>query len=404
MIKEANLRVKPKYIKKYQSGYPLILEDSIINYNHLNEEGMVVNLIDEKNNFIGKGYYGKQNKGLGWVLSREENEKIDHAFFHNKIKSAINRRKKYYSDNETTAFRVFNGEGDGIGGITIDYFDGYYLINWYSKGIYGFKDHILNSINDLIDYKAVYQKRRFDYEGKSLEEDDFVTGERGNFPIIVKENGVIFSIYLNDGPMVGLFLDQREVRKKLRDKYAAGKNVLNTFSYTGVFSVYAVLGGARKTTSVDLANRSLNKTKEQFSINNIDYNAQDIIVDDVFNYFKYAIKKNLKFDLLILDPPSFARSKKHTFSVAKDYVNLLKEGIVLTEDNGVIIASTNYSNIDMNKFKTFIDKAFKDLNGKYEIVEEFSLPEDFKVIDAFSEGNYLKVLFIKKVHTKKKVR
>ena len=114
--------------------------------------------------------------------------------------------------------------------------------------------------------------------------------------------------------MFGVFLDQRNVRKVIRDKYAEGKSVLNTFSYTGAFSIAAALGGASKTTSVDLANRSKSKTIEQFSVNGIDYDAHDIIVEDVFNYFKYAVRKQLSFDMVILDPPSFARSKKHTFS------------------------------------------------------------------------------------------
>ena len=118
-----------------------------------------------------------------------------------------------------------------------------------------------------------------------------------------------FAVYLNDGAMVGVFLDQRNVRKQIRDKYAKGRTVLNMFSYTGAFSVFAALGRASKTTSVDLANRSLSKTIEQFSVNEVDYEAQDIIVEDVFLYFKYATKKKMKFDMVVLDPPSFARSK-----------------------------------------------------------------------------------------------
>jgi len=396
MKTEVNLFIQSNYLKRYRNGYPLILEDSIINLNQVKEEGTLLNIFDEAKSFIGKGYYGRQNKGIGWILSMDEKEKINQAFFQGKIEVALDRRKKYFNDADTTAFRVFNGEGDGIGGLTIDYFAGYYLISWYSKGIYQFKDDILNSLENLVEYKAIYQKKRFDNEGRYIEDDDFVRGTKGDFPIIIKENGVKFSIYLNDGPMVGLFLDQREVRKILRDKYAKGKTVLNTFSYTGAFSVCAAIGGASKTTSVDLANRSLNRTREQFQANEIDNEAQDIIVQDVFNYFKFAIKKNLRFDIVILDPPSFARSKKHTFSVAKDYVGLLKEAIQLTEENGIIVASTNYSNFDMNKFKTFIAKAFKESNKNYEIIEEFSLPEDFRVINQFNEGNYLKVAFIRK--------
>ena len=397
MKKEVSVKIKSKFVSKFKSGYPLIFKEAIINIKDLEKEGSLIKLVDEKNQFLGRGYYGKQNKGYGWVLSRKENENIDAEFFKDKIMAALKKRTSFYKDSKTTAFRVFNGEGDGIGGLTIDYFDGYYLINWYSKGIYKFRDYVVNSLKKLDGLKAIYHKKRFDTAGKYIDEDGFILGERGQFPIIVKENGVKFAVYLNEGAMVGVFLDQKDVRKLIRDKYSKGKTVLNTFSYTGAFSVFAALGGAIKTTSVDLANRSLSKTIEQFSVNGLDYEAHDIIVEDVFKYFKYAVNKNLKFDTVILDPPSFAKSKKFKFSAAKDYKNLLKEAIAITEDNGVIVASTNCSTFNMGKFKTFISEAFEEMNGKYKLMEEFSLSSDFRTIKEFKEGNYLKVVFIKKI-------
>ena len=395
-MKETTVKINSKYVNRMKSGNPIVLKEAIINVKDLHTEGMILKVVDERGQFIGKGYYGKQNKGYGWILTRKQNEAIDGVFFQQKILQAIEKRKAFFENEDTTAFRVFNGEGDGIGGVTIDYFDGYYVINWYSKGIYQFKEEIIQSITSQFPFKGIYQKKRFDVDGKYVEEDDFVTGERGQFPLIVKENGIHFAVYLNEGAMVGVFLDQRDVRKAIRDRYAEGKTVLNTFSYTGAFSVAAALGGATKTTSVDLANRSKSKTIEQFSMNGIDYEAQDIIVEDVFHYFKYAVKKNLKFDLVILDPPSFARSKKVTFSAAKDYTNLLKQAITITEDHGVIVASTNSAAFDMKRFKGFIKTAFQECNEKYEILEEYSLPEDFRTIKEFPEGDYLKVVFIRK--------
>ncbi|RIW33301.1 class I SAM-dependent rRNA methyltransferase [Bacillus salacetis] len=396
MMSEIILTVNQKFEDKFKNGYPLISAEALASTAGLEEEGSIIKLVDRRKQFIARGYYGKQNKGLGWLLTWKEQERIDQGFFERKLKNAINQRLQFFQSEDTTAFRLFNGEGDGIGGLTIDYFDGYYLINWYSEGIYQFKNEIVLSLRQLADVKGVYQKKRFAQSGKYIEEDDFVMGERPEFPLIVKENGVNFAVYLNEGAMVGVFLDQRDVRKLIRDKYAEGKTVLNTFSYTGAFSVFAAAGGAAKTTSVDLANRSEAKTNEQFSINGIDYERQDIIVMDVFNYFKYAVKKQLKFDMVILDPPSFARSKKHTFSAAKDYKDLLKQTIAITEENGVIVASTNASNFDMKKFKGFIDKAFKESGSSYKLMEQFSLPEDFRTISQFKQGDYLKVVFIRK--------
>jgi 23S rRNA (cytosine1962-C5)-methyltransferase len=397
MTQEIKLRLKARSDEEYKKGLPLVYKDRIENLADLKEEGAIFRLADSRNNFIGKGYYGLQNKGCGWILTRDEQEEIDQKFFEKKLQKAFKHREAFFNSSDTTAFRVFNGEGDGIGGLTIDYFAGYYLLTWYSEGIYRFKEQILQSLRNLADFKGIYEKKRFDAKGSYMEDDDFVEGERGEFPLIVKENGENFAIYLNDGAMTGVFLDQRDVRKTIRDQYAKGRTVLNTFSYTGAFSIFAAKGGAVKTTSVDLANRSKSKTIEQFSINGIDYEAQDIIVEDVFNYFKYAVRKKLLFDMVILDPPSFARSKKHTFSASKDYKNLLKEAIAITEKDGIIVASTNCSTFGMGKFKGFIEAAFKESGGKYKLLEEFSLPKDFRTISEFKEGNYLKVAFIRKL-------
>ncbi|WP_318617776.1 class I SAM-dependent rRNA methyltransferase [Sporosarcina sp. YIM B06819] len=397
MTKTIDLQVNAKNIADLKKGYPLILKEAIINAHALTEEGTIIRLVDRDRRFVAKGYYGNQNKGIGWVLTHKEEEAIDFDFFESKIAKALERREALFADPDTTAYRVFNGEGDGIGGLTIDYFDGFYMVSWYSQGIYSLKHHVYSVLEKIVEYKGIYEKQRFDTKGEYIEQDDFVRGEQGDFPIIVKENGMNFAVNLNDGAMTGIFLDQRDMRQAVRDNYSAGKNVLNTFSYTGAFSVAAALGGAVKTTSVDVAKRSLAKTIEQFSVNGIDYEQQDIKVMDVFEYFRYAKRKELKFDLVILDPPSFARTKKYTFSSAKDYPALLKDAIAITEKNGVIVASTNNASFGMKKFKTFIEEAFKDAGSSFKILEESSLPRDFRTNRDFPEFNYLKVVVIQKL-------
>lgn len=395
-MKGIRVTIQPTYEKGLLQGNPLLYKDSIQEGSRL-EEGQVIDVYNKQGNFLGRGYYALQNKGIGWILTKNKNAQIDSSFFESKLKQAFQKRESFFRDEETTAFRLFNGEGDGIGGLTIDYFDEYLLIQWYSQGIYQFKEVIISALHNCLPFKGIYEKKRFDAKGMYVEDDDFVLGTRAEFPMSVKENGMKFSIDLNDGAMVGVFLDQKDVRKTIRDHYAKGKTVLNTFSYTGAFSVAAALGGSIKTTSVDLANRSREKTTINFELNNIEVQDQHIMVEDVFHYFKYAGKKNLKFDMVILDPPSFARSKKHTFSAAKDYTNLLKEAIHITEKQGIIVASTNCSTFDMKKFKSFIHDAFEKRTNQYQIVEEFGLPSDFQHLKNVKESNYLKVVFIKKL-------
>lgn len=393
-MNELKLVVKNQYVKKYANKYALITKETLENPEVLKHEGDIITLIDKKQQFLGKGYYGIQNKGCGWVLSNSKKSEFNDKFFYEKLRNAFSKRIKLYHSKDTNAFRVFNGTGDGIGGLTIDYFDEYYLITWYSKGMYAFKDYIIKAIKSLVSFDGIYEKKRFEENGMVVEEDSFYIGKKAPEPLIVKENNVNFAIYLNDGAMVGVFLDQKDVRKSIRDNYSKGKRVLNTFSYTGAFSMAAAKGGAI-TTSVDLASRSLEKTIENFKINGINPDKHEIIVEDIFHYFKEAIAENKKFDLVILDPPSYATSKDNIFSAANNYTDLVKDAIDVTENEGVIVCSTNCSTFNMDKFKKFIDKAFQEKNKGYFILEEHTLPADFTVSYKYPEGNYLKVVFIK---------
>ena len=177
MNKVINIIVKPAYVKAYQNGYPLISKESIVDWSRVSDEGTIVNLLDDRKKFIAKGYYGKQNKGYGWVLASNKEVNIDVNYFIGKIKSAIKYREDFYSDESTTAFRVFNGEGDGIGGLTIDYFDGFYLVTWYSMGIYEFKEDVLEALRRSVEYNGIYQKKRFDAKGQYLDDtEDFIYG------------------------------------------------------------------------------------------------------------------------------------------------------------------------------------------------------------------------------------
>ena len=162
-MKEAALIVKPEFITKYKNGYPLISKEAVENPQILKEEGQIITLLDNKKSFIGRGYYGNQNKGCGWILSNSKNSNFDYKFFYDKLRNALSKRMKLYHSRHTSAFRVFNGEGDGIGGLTIDYFDEYYLLTWYSKGIYTFKDYIIKALRALVSVDGIYDFSNFGF-------------------------------------------------------------------------------------------------------------------------------------------------------------------------------------------------------------------------------------------------
>lgn len=384
------LQVTKKAEHKFKKGYPLIQKEDLQQVPAPLPTDWLT-LIDSKGQCLAEGYLGEQNKGIGWLLSWHG--PINQSFFQQLFEISREKRTSFKKDSLTTAYRLFNGEGDGIGGLIIDRYADYAVFSWYNETLYQKKAELLTAFRTVYpDIIGAYEKIRF--STKNLPESQFLYGEQAPEPLLVTENGVQFATYLNEGLMTGIFLDQKEVRGRLVDGFAVGKTVLNMFSYTGAFSVAAAMGGAVATTSVDLAKRSLPKTTEQFEVNHLNLAAQKIIVMDVFDYFKYASRKGLSYDVIILDPPSFARNKKKVFSVAKNYGELVKDSIDILKDKGTLIASTNAANLSLAKYQKMVITALQEKNVRYKITDTYQLPADFQVNPNFPEGNYLKVLFI----------
>ncbi|RXV49301.1 RlmI/RlmK family 23S rRNA methyltransferase [Enterococcus faecalis] len=384
------LQVTKKAEHKFKKGYPLIQKEDLQQVPEPLPTDWLT-LIDSKGQRLAEGYLGEQNKGIGWLLSWHG--PINQSFFQQLFEISREKRTSFEKDSLTTAYRLFNGEGDGIGGVIIDRYADYAVFSWYNETLYQKKAELLTAFRTVYpDIIGAYEKIRF--STKNLPESQFLYGEQAPEPLLVTENGVQFATYLNEGLMTGIFLDQKEVRGRLVDGFAVGKTVLNMFSYTGAFSVAAAMGGAVATTSVDLAKRSLPKTTEQFEVNHLNLAAQKIIVMDVFDYFKYASRKGLSYDMIILDPPSFARNKKKVFSVAKNYGELVKDSIDILTDKGTLIASTNAANLSLAKYQKMVITALQEKNVRYKITDTYQLPTDFQVNPNFPEGNYLKVLFI----------
>lgn len=381
------MNLSKKGIKKFHKKNPLIQEDDLLQVKDTQDW---VSFVDSQGKIVGTGYLGKQNKGIGWVLAFEDCP-INKDFFEAAFAKAKAKRSAYYGSEETDAFRIVNGEGDHLGGLTIDLYREFAVFSWYNETLYQNKSLLIQAFQQVFpEVKGAVEKIRFDSD---LPESAAVYGEETPEPLIVKENGVHYATYLNEGLMTGIFLDQKEVRGQLAEGLSAGMTVLNMFSYTGAFSVAAAMGGATKTTSVDLAKRSLEKTKEQFAINGFDPEKQKIHVMDVFGYFKYAKKKELTFDMIILDPPSFARNKKKVFSVAKNYGELVTDSLAIMNEEGLLIASTNAANLSQKKFQQMIEEAMDQAQVTYQCIQEYRLPSDFAVDPNFLEGNYLKVFF-----------
>ncbi|MFS9275590.1 class I SAM-dependent rRNA methyltransferase [Streptococcus mitis] len=381
------IRVSKRVEKKLIKGLVLLEASDLENVNLKDQE---VEVHSQDGNFLGTAYLSQQNKGLGWFISKDK-VTFNQAFFETLFRQAKEQRKAYYQDDLTTAFRLFNQEGDGFGGLTVDLYGDYAVFSWYNSYVYQIRKVISEAFRQVFpEVLGTYEKIRFkglDYESAHVygqEAPDFFT---------VLENGVLYQVFMNDGLMTGIFLDQHEVRGSLVDGLAMGKSLLNMFSYTAAFSVAAAMGGASQTTSVDLAKRSRELSQAHFQANGISTDDHRFIVMDVFEYFKYAKRKGLTYDVIVLDPPSFARNKKQTFSVAKDYHKLISQSLEILNLGGIIVASTNAANVSRQKFTEQIDKGFA--GRSYQILNKYGLPADFAYNKKDESSNYLKVISMK---------
>ena len=381
------IRVSKRVEKKLAKGLVLLEASDLENVNLKDQE---VEVYRQEGTFLGTAYLSQQNKGLGWFISKDKIT-FNQAFFEMLFRQAKEKRSAYYQDELTTAFRLFNQEGDGFGGLTVDLYGDYAVFSWYNSYVYQIRKVISEAFRQVFpEVLGAYEKIRFkglDYESAHVygqEAPDFFT---------VLENGVLYQVFMNDGLMTGIFLDQHEVRGSLVDGLAMGKSLLNMFSYTAAFSVAAAMGGASQTTSVDLAKRSRELSEAHFQANGISTDEHRFIVMDVFEYFKYAKRKGLTYDVIVLDPPSFARNKKQTFSVAKDYHKLISQSLEILNPEGIIIASTNAANVSRQKFTEQIDKGFA--GRSYQILNKYGLPADFAYNKKDESSNYLKVISMK---------
>lgn len=387
MVVMNRIRVSKRVEKKLAKGLVLLEASDLENVNLKDQE---VEVQGQEGNFLGTAYLSQQNKGLGWFVSKDK-VAFNQTFFETLFRKAKEKRNAYYQDDLTTAFRLFNQEGDGFGGLTVDLYGDYAVFSWYNSYVYQIRQTISEAFRQVFpEVLGAYEKIRFkglDYESAHVygqEAPDFFT---------VLENGVLYQVFMNDGLMTGIFLDQHEVRGSLVDGLAMGKSLLNMFSYTAAFSVAAAMGGASHTTSVDLAKRSRELSQAHFQANGLSTDEHRFIVMDVFEYFKYAKRKDLTYDVIVLDPPSFARNKKQTFSVAKDYHKLISQSLEILNPGGIIIASTNAANVSRQKFTEQIDKGFA--GRSYQILNKYGLPADFAYNKKDESSNYLKVISMK---------
>ncbi len=278
----------------------------------------------------------------------------------NKLAIALEKRAPLF--DVTDAFRVVNGAADGFPGLTIDKFGDRYQMQFFGAELLTSKSELVEAVATLFSPVCVVVKERLSSSGRSLENApmEVLVGTREDAVGVVRESKAKFHVDLMDTVNPGLFLDMRHVRLEVESRFremsssssALCENLrfLNLFSYTCSFSVHARLGGAAVATNADISGKILDKGRENYALNGLDLRPGEFFRGNAIEYVRWAKKKELRFDGIVLDPPSFARFKGFNFNVREHLMELVAECAEILNPDGFFMVSSNYSEFNLSTF------------------------------------------------------
>lgn len=371
--------------------HPWIFSGAIKKIYGYPSEGDIVSVYDNKDNFLAVGHYQPGSIAVR-ILSFEDIDP-DADFFRSRIRSAIEYRKSIgLIDNPSiNVFRLIHAEGDNLPGLIADFYNGVIVMQMHSVGMYMVRKELAGIISELMGERviAIYDKSESTIPFKSgiAGINEFLAGNSG--PVVVNENGFKFKIEWTTGQKTGFFIDQRENRKLLRE-FTQGRNVLNMFSYTGGFSVYA-LQDAELVHSVDSSALATELADENVKLNFGDDNRHRSFQVDAFEFLK-DIKD--KYDLIILDPPAFAKHNNVLANALQGYKRLNMKAIEQIRPGGIIFTFSCSQVVTRENFRKSVFAAAANTGRNVKILHQMSQPPDHPVNIYHPESEYLKGLVL----------
>lgn len=356
-------------------------------------DGDLVEVWDNKEEKLGTGHF--QNGSIAIRILCFGEESVGDDFWNQRIASAWNHRKaeKIFTNEITNVFRLVNAEGDGMPGLIVDYYNGAAVIQVHSAGMFKNLDAIVAGLKNLqgLPIDTIYNKSK-----NTLHElpgiipvDELIFGERKEGEVL--EYGNHFQVNWERGQKTGFFIDQRENRKLL-ESYSAGKKVLNMFCFSGGFSVYALRGGAELVHSVDSSGHAIDLTRQNIEANFPDQKNHEAYATDAFEFLHNI---DQKYDVIILDPPAFAKHQKVLNNALQGYKRLNQQAIAQIRPGGILFTFSCSQAVSKENFKKSVFAASANTGRNVKILHQMTQPTDHPVSIYHPEGEYLKGLVLK---------
>lgn len=386
----------PLVVKKEKIGpiigrHPWVFSKALLYIPDGMRPGEPVKLVDERGRFLAIGYFNSYSQISVRIWGYEEKEKIDTNFFKHRIANALSLRRRYIENEGTNAYRLINSEGDFLPGLVVDKYGDYLVVQFHTKGMDYWRDEIIYALKEVVKPKGIYERSEI-YSSQNEKPQEKSGVVLGNIPdlIKIKENGLFFLVDVKKGQKTGFFLDQRDKRKAFK-RYVKDSRVLNCFSYTGGFAVYAFAGGAKSVVNIDTSGDALELAKENVKLNGFKTEKLESIKDDVKRVFK---NHTGSYDAIVLDPPAFIKDRRKKERGLAGYKYINKRAMELIGHGGILVTCSCSYHLDLQEFRYLLAEVASHARSSFRVLEVYTHGADHPVPMPFVEGDYLKCFFL----------
>lgn len=351
------------------------------------KDGEIAQVFSDAGDLLGSGYFNSKAKILGRMVSFDEVPALD--AIKNSLAAAIRWRQSLFNGSDTTAYRLVNGEGDFLPGLIIDRYSNVLVMQISTLGMEQLKPFIVDYLVKELKVDTIYEKSNLpSRKEEGLQPQVGLLYGNDVDEVEILEHGNKFIVSIKDGQKTGFFLDHREMRQKVKT-LAKDLKVLNCFSYTGGFSVYAAKGGASQVDSVDISEKASELARRNAALNNL--TNCEFITDDVFQFLR---RHDLNYDLIILDPPAFAKKQRDVIQACRGYKDINRIAMQKMPPNSLLLTCSCSYHVDETLFQKVIFQAAMEAKRKVKIISRHEMAADHPISIFHPESDYLKSLLL----------
>lgn len=392
LTKTISVRLRPKAERMVKKQHPWVFEDSITKQNNAANSGDVVVIYDNrKNKFLACGLFDPDSPIRIKLLQFQKPAKLDADFFQEKVKIAFDKRESLL-ETDTNSYRLIFGEADGFPGFIADVYNNVLVVKIYSAIWFPYLETIVASLINISNCDTVVLRLSRNLQKlkdvHNFKDGEVIHGILDNEVVIFKEHGINFSANVIHGHKTGYFLDHRENRKRV-GLLSKDKTVLDVFSYAGGFSVHALANGAKEVVSLDISAQALKMAIANGKLNEYK-GTHTTLATDAFIGLQQLIKDRKQFDIVVIDPPSFAKSAKEIDKAKHSYARLARLGAKLVTKNGLLILASCSSRIQADDFFGICEAEIQNASKSFINIDKTYHDTDHPVLESFPEGAYLK--------------